>query len=46
MAKMWIDIDEALLAEAAVALGTTGVSETVIKALRFALGGFRSRPST
>ena len=46
MAKIWIDIDETLLAEAAAALGTTDASETATKALRLVLDKFRSRPST
>ena len=43
MAKTLIDIDDELLAEATIALGTTTKRETVNNALRFAVDETRAR---
>lgn len=43
MAKTLLDIDEDLLAEATIALGTSTKKDTVTKALRHAVEGSRTR---
>lgn len=45
MAKTLLDLDEKLLAEAAVALGTTTASDTVTAALQTVTGAARARRS-